>query len=83
MSDAVEAVKNNPGVTALTTLILLFGGTTYVSEDAENDDINEMHLEFTAADNIQDARTEELDDLYHELDKRLALIERDHERENP
>jgi len=75
MNDVAESAKSNPGLIAILALVLTGGGANLLSEGAEDEESEEMATEFRLVDKAQDERHEELDDLYHDLDKRLALLE--------
>jgi len=75
MNDTIEAAKNNPGVSALIAIILAGGGANFLSEGAEEEESEALAIELRQADIGQDERHDELDALFHDLDKRLAIIE--------
>jgi len=75
MNDVAEAAKNNPGMVALLTMVLAGGGANLLSEGAEEEESEALAIELRQADIGQDERHDELDDLFHDLDKRLSIIE--------
>ncbi len=81
MNDVAEAAKNNPGLSAVVIAMILGGGGAVWSEGAEEEETNQFTAEFRQADVEQDKRDDELDDMFHDLDKRLALVEKELEDE--
>ena len=74
MNDIAEAAKNNPGTVALLGMILAGGGLNFVSEGAEEEETEELTAELRQADIAQDRRHQELVDMYHDMNLRLALV---------
>ena len=80
MSEITDTAKNNPLMTIVIAAMVTGGGLNVLSEGTEKEENEQMAAEFRMADINQDQRQKDLADLYHELDKRLAIIEHDMEK---
>jgi len=71
MSTIIKELKNSPVVAALFSVVFAAGGINAYSETTEADDSDA----FRAADERQDARHDELLQMYNDLKLEVALLE--------